>query len=206
MQPPPTVLIELNSFKLLRPVEQIHPSPLSEFTGTPATETAKIPDVPSLPARLGFSTTLQGGRPENVAFTLTYDISFVTAHPCHPSRKVRFLKSPGSPTLRQIDVDGTQKLEGSRSVYRAGKLRQAPPPPGQGILLTATQDTLCTSITATPSSTSRIFSRSASSRSRTSSTPPGPRSRRPRRARWTTACSSSTASRATPSRSRRRRC
>ena len=124
-EPPPTVLIELNAFKLLRPVEQIHPSPLSEFTHTPVTETVKIPDVPSLPARLGFSTTLQGGRSENVAFTLTYDISFVTAHPCHPSRKVRFLKSPGSPTIRQIDVDGTKKLEGSRSVYRAGKLEDA---------------------------------------------------------------------------------
>ncbi|KAG9250093.1 uncharacterized protein F5Z01DRAFT_427349 [Emericellopsis atlantica] len=120
-QRPAAAAIELRSFKLLRSVEAVHPSPLSEFTGTPLTESTAAPDLPSYPAKLIFSVTIGGARSEDFTFPLTYDISFVTAHPCSPSRKVRFVKSPSSPTIQQIDVSGKNMLGStSRSVYRAG--------------------------------------------------------------------------------------
>lgn len=87
------------------------------------TESSKAPDLPSYPAKLIFSLTVDGKRSEELALTLSYDISFVTAHPCSPSRRVRFVhKSPESPTIQQIDLTGSGKLgKGSRSAYRAGK-------------------------------------------------------------------------------------
>jgi hypothetical protein len=119
--PPTTPIVELKVFKLLRAVDSVHPSPLSEFTATPLTESSKAPDLPSHPAKLIFSISTHGKK-EEVAFTLEYDISFVTAHPCSPSSRVRFVKSPTSPTIQQIDVTGSNTLgKASRSVYRAGK-------------------------------------------------------------------------------------
>lgn len=119
--PPPTPFVELKHFKLLRAVDSVHPSPLSEFTATPMTESSKAPDLPSHPAKLVFTISTNGKR-EEVPFTLEYDISFVTAHPCSPSQRVRFVKSPSSPTIQQIDVTGSKELgKASRSVYRAGK-------------------------------------------------------------------------------------
>ncbi|KAK5994952.1 hypothetical protein PT974_03341 [Cladobotryum mycophilum] len=70
---------------------------------------------------VSFYASIDGERDEKYTFALKYDVNFVTAHPCSPSRRVRVLKSPSSPTLRQIDFDGSDSLGvGSRSVYRAG--------------------------------------------------------------------------------------
>jgi len=38
---------------------------------------------------------------------LAKEVLFVTAHPCAPSAHVRFVKSPSSPTIQQIDVADT---------------------------------------------------------------------------------------------------
>lgn len=90
---------------------------------TPATEGSAAPELASYPASLTFSVSMNGKSEEEHTFALTYDISFVTAHPCAPSSRVRFLKSPTSPTIQQIDVSGSDMLGNtSRSVHRAGKL------------------------------------------------------------------------------------
>jgi hypothetical protein len=121
--PPPSIAITLQTFKLLRSVENVHPSPLSELTGTPMTESPKAPDLPTHPAKFIFRVSLDGQSPEEIAFTLAYDISFVTAHPCAPSRRVRIMKSPESPTIQQIDVSGAKEFgRASRSAHRAGKV------------------------------------------------------------------------------------
>ncbi|KAF4124656.1 hypothetical protein GMORB2_5322 [Geosmithia morbida] len=119
--PPPNVSVQLTALELLSAVETIHPSPLSQVVGTPRTESVQLPDdVPAHPARMTFNV-VTGNRTEEVSLTLTYDISFVTAYPCSPSRRVRFVKAPGSPTIQQIDVSGSNNLgKGSRSVFRAG--------------------------------------------------------------------------------------
>ena len=85
------------------------------------TESTAAPDLPSYPAKLDFTVEVDGQPVKEYTFILAYDISFVTAHPCSPSRRVRFLKSASSPTIQQIDVSGSNSLgKGSRSVYRAG--------------------------------------------------------------------------------------
>ncbi|CAG9995735.1 unnamed protein product [Clonostachys byssicola] len=119
--PPPSITIALQTFKLLRSVENVHPSPLSELTGTPMTESPRAPDLPTHPAKFIFRVSLDGQSPEEIAFTLAYDVSFVTAHPCAPSRRVRIMKSPESPTIQQIDVSGAKEFgRASRSAHRAG--------------------------------------------------------------------------------------
>jgi len=127
-KPPATTFAELRSLKLMRSVEAVHPSPLSEFTGTPMTESTTAPDLPSYPAKLIFNLSVDGKDSEELALNLSYDISFVTAHPCSPSRRVRFVhKSPESPTIQQIDLTGSGKLgKGSKSAYRAGELYDIP--------------------------------------------------------------------------------
>lgn len=39
-------------------------------------------------------------------YSLDKEVSFVTAHPCAPSQYVKYVKSPSSPTIQQIDVSG----------------------------------------------------------------------------------------------------
>lgn len=124
--PPESVSIELKSFELMMPVDSVHPSPLCGLTGTPMRESNKAPELPSYPARIVFSAS-SDGKSEELVLTLAYDINFVTAHPCSPSRHVRFVKSPSSPTIQQIDVSGSAALgKGSKSAYRAGKFHGAP--------------------------------------------------------------------------------
>lgn len=120
--PPPGVFVEFRSLTLSSPAaESMHPTPLTEIVVTPATETCTAPDLPIYPANVSFYVSVDGEVEEQRTFSLLYDVSFVTAHPCSPSQRVRVLKSPSSPTLQQIDFDGSNALgKNSRSVYRAG--------------------------------------------------------------------------------------
>lgn len=122
MSPPPGVIIELQALELGSPTaECVHPTPLAEIVVTPIHENHRAPDLPSYPAKIKFFVSIDGEKTETASFSLLYDINFVTAHPCSPSSRVRVLKSPSSPTLRQIDFDGSKTLGvGSRSMYRAG--------------------------------------------------------------------------------------
>ncbi|KAH8171808.1 helicase-like protein [Sarocladium implicatum] len=120
---PPTVTTDLSAFKLLESHESVVPTPYSELTPmpTPATSGSVAPELASHPAALTFAVSMNGQKAEEYTFNLTYDISFVTAHPCAPSSRVRLLKSPTSPTIQQIDVSGSDMLGNtSRSVHRAG--------------------------------------------------------------------------------------
>lgn len=107
--------------------ECVHPTPLAEIVVTPFHENHRAPDLLSYPAKLNFYVSIDGEKTETATFSLLYDINFVTAHPCSPSSRVRVLKSPSSPTLQQIDFDGSKSLgNGSRSMYRAGKQALCP--------------------------------------------------------------------------------
>lgn len=61
---------------------------------------------PHAPASLRFAVTIGADVTREVKVGLEYDINFVTAHPCVPSQYVRFLRSPSSPTIQQVDVSG----------------------------------------------------------------------------------------------------
>ncbi|KAI0397712.1 hypothetical protein F5Y17DRAFT_321708 [Xylariaceae sp. FL0594] len=46
-----------------------------------------------------------------LSVSLATDVYFVTAHPCAASSHVKYLKSPSSPTIRQIDIGGRDFLD-----------------------------------------------------------------------------------------------
>ena len=121
-EPPPSVLVQLDSLKLLPAAASVLPTPLSELTHTPSTETPKVPELPAYPASVKFTVISNGQAEKKLTLILGYDVSFVTAHPCSQSQRVRFLKSPMSPTIQQFDLSGSSALgKNVVSVHRAGK-------------------------------------------------------------------------------------
>ncbi|KAH7175463.1 hypothetical protein EDB81DRAFT_634923 [Dactylonectria macrodidyma] len=122
--PPELVSVKLQSLDLVAPANSIQTAPFtkqSEATATTANGT-KDPELLSFPASVTFSVTFDGRLPAaDFSFSLAYDANFVTAHPCAPSRGVRFLKSPTSPTIQQIDVSGSDMLgKSARPAHRTG--------------------------------------------------------------------------------------
>lgn len=120
---PPGVLIKLLSLELSSPAESVPGTPLSEMVATPVAETCGgAPEMLSYPASVKFLVSVDGASEEERTYPLTHGISFVTAHPCAPSHRVRMLKSPCSPTVQKIDVWGSDSLgKASRSAYRMGR-------------------------------------------------------------------------------------
>ncbi|UNI24154.1 hypothetical protein JDV02_009926 [Purpureocillium takamizusanense] len=120
---PPSVHVELLALDLSAPAASVPATPLTELIPTPSTAApaGKPPEMLSYPASLRFSVSVDGRDDEELVYPLTYDISFVTAHPCAPSHRVRMLKSPSSPTIQKIDVSGSAMLQGSRSVNKMGE-------------------------------------------------------------------------------------
>jgi hypothetical protein len=110
--PPPLISVTLRSLELISS-ESTKPSPVRA--------TNKDPELLSLPATVNFAVAIDGFTAEHFSFSLAYDIGFVTAHPCSPSHRVRFMKSPSSPTIQQIDVSGSDTFgQGSRPANRTG--------------------------------------------------------------------------------------
>ncbi|KAI8722245.1 hypothetical protein NCS52_00368000 [Fusarium sp. LHS14.1] len=118
--PPPLMSVTLRSLELLAPANSIQATPFAKSASLAGSNT-KDPELLSFPANINFGVSIDGFTPENFSFSLSYDISFVTAHPCSPSHRVRFLKSPSSPTIQQIDVSGSDMLgKSSRPAHRTG--------------------------------------------------------------------------------------
>jgi len=118
--PPPLISVTLRSLELLSPANSIQSTPFTKLT-PPASVSNKEPELLSFPANVNFAVSIDGFTAENFSFSLSYDINFVTAHPCSPSHRVRFVKSPSSPTIQQIDVSGSDTFgQGSRPAHRTG--------------------------------------------------------------------------------------
>ncbi|KAG6200359.1 hypothetical protein E4U10_002675 [Claviceps purpurea] len=121
--PPPKVYAELLSLDLNSPPEPVTATPLSEMVPTPTVEhCTKCPELKSYPARLKFFVSVGEGKEEEYQVALTYDVNFVTAHPCAPSQRVKVVKSPTSPTLafQRADCPADASSNGSKSGFRTG--------------------------------------------------------------------------------------
>ncbi|KAK8073766.1 hypothetical protein PG994_004665 [Apiospora phragmitis] len=105
--PPSNIRIELKSLDLLTPVDSAHSTPTTERDMTPFSDFSTVSEIHTYPATTSFTMThdsLEQG--EDHDFSLAKDVYFVTAHPCVPSSRVKLLKSPTSPTIQQVDVEG----------------------------------------------------------------------------------------------------
>ncbi|KAG5980326.1 hypothetical protein E4U55_004150 [Claviceps digitariae] len=121
--PPPKVYAELLSLDLNSTPESVTATPLSEMVATATVEhCTKCPELKSYPARLKFFVSIGGGKEEEYEYSLTYDVNFVTAHPCAPSQRVRVVKSPTSPTTvhQNADCSADVRSNGARSGFRTG--------------------------------------------------------------------------------------
>ncbi|KXH48030.1 hypothetical protein CSIM01_10989 [Colletotrichum simmondsii] len=106
-EPPPSLIISLTSLNLSAPVDSTRTTPTEETVMTPFSDVTRAHELYTYPASISFSVGPNGGEAKEHQFSLMKDIHFVTAHPCHPSSHVRVLRSPSSPTIQQIDVDGS---------------------------------------------------------------------------------------------------
>lgn len=91
---------------------------------TPTVERCtKCPELVSYPARLNFFVSIGDKKGEEYQHPLTYDVNFVTAHPCAPSQRVKVVKSPvSSPIAKQIDGFGDVLANTPRASFRTGRL------------------------------------------------------------------------------------
>lgn len=89
---------------------------------TPFSDFSTVSEIHTYPATTSFTIThdsLEQG--EDLDISLTKDVYFVTAHPCVPSSRVKLLKSPTSPTIQQVDVEGHDwNSKASSSAYITG--------------------------------------------------------------------------------------
>lgn len=106
-EPPPNLSISLLSLNLSAPIDSVNSTPTEETVFTPSSDATRGPELYTYPSSISFSIGSLGSEAKEYTFALTKDIHFVTAHPCHPSSHVKVLRSPSSPTIQQIDVDGT---------------------------------------------------------------------------------------------------
>jgi len=71
------------------------PAPMSE-----ATETTAIPEIKSCSVMMTFTIKSLDGDSRDLSFNISYDVHFVTAHPCIPSHNTNLLNSPASPLFQ----------------------------------------------------------------------------------------------------------
>jgi hypothetical protein len=119
---PPVVFVDLRSMDIMSSsTGSVQATPLTEYTSTPGTMASRPPELLSGPASITFTISVSGEPEKTCTFSLKHDINFVTAHPCAPSSRVRFMSSPSSPTIQQIDISGLDLLgKSSRPAVRTG--------------------------------------------------------------------------------------
>lgn len=107
--PPSNIRVELKSLDLSAPVDDARSMPFLEKWPSSFSDTNKPPEIHTYPASMAFTMTHDDiDQQQEFEFNLRNDVYFATAHPCAPSNRVKFFKSPTSPTIQQIDVVGNE--------------------------------------------------------------------------------------------------
>ncbi|KAI1823689.1 hypothetical protein F4861DRAFT_509431 [Xylaria intraflava] len=104
-RPPSNIRVEFKSLDFHTPINNVDKAP-SVKRITPLSGLNKIPDAQAYTASVTFSMS-HDAADDNVDYELSLanDVYFVTAHPCAASSRVKYLKSPTSPTIHRIEVD-----------------------------------------------------------------------------------------------------
>lgn len=105
-RPPSNIRIEFKSLDLDASFSSVNTTP--SIAGLePLNESDTTPRIRDYTASMAFSMSHDAtDHDADLKFSLTNDVYFVTAHPCVASSYVKYLKSPSSPTIQQIDVGG----------------------------------------------------------------------------------------------------
>lgn len=80
--------VTLQSLDLSATVHSMRDTPTSECP-TPMTITREGPAIKNCTASMAFTVSSTAGGVRNMAFDLSYDVHFVTAHPCIPSQHAK---------------------------------------------------------------------------------------------------------------------
>ncbi|KAI3327027.1 hypothetical protein HD806DRAFT_520033 [Xylariaceae sp. AK1471] len=106
-RPPSNIQIELKSLDTQALIDSFNTTPSLEKQSSPFSELSKVSEIPTYTASVAFSMSHDASDQDvEFEFSLANDVYFVTAHPCAASSYVKYLKSPSSPTIQQIDVGG----------------------------------------------------------------------------------------------------
>lgn len=88
--------VTLKSLELFTTIDSVNdtsrdenPTPMSK-----ATETSETPGIKSYSSLMTFTVNSLGGGSRDLSFHISYDVHFVTAHPCVPSHHTSLLDSP----------------------------------------------------------------------------------------------------------------
>ncbi|KAI0405474.1 hypothetical protein F4802DRAFT_561931 [Xylaria palmicola] len=105
-RPPCNIRIDLKSLNLRAATSSNSPPTSIEQTGS-SVDTEKATKPQTYTASMSFSMSHDTTDDDvDFDFPLINDVYFVTGHPCAASSYVKYLKSPSSPTIHQIDVGG----------------------------------------------------------------------------------------------------
>ncbi|KAL1909384.1 hypothetical protein Sste5344_004779 [Sporothrix stenoceras] len=127
--PPKNTRVDLQKFHLYSPQDPNRPprkagdgsiEPAERDPEDDADSTASKNRVSPYTAETSFVISSDGGPGRILKYNLSYDIYFVTAHPCVPSQRVKVVKSPSSPTIQQIDVAGDGAAARSSTIHTVG--------------------------------------------------------------------------------------
>lgn len=103
--PPSNIRVDLKSLDLEESFGSVRSTPTFEQE-TPFSEQTRYSEVQTYPASVSFTMTHDGMKGEqSLTVALAKDVYFVTSHPCAPSSRVKYFKSPTSPTIQQIDLE-----------------------------------------------------------------------------------------------------
>ncbi len=93
------LVVTLKSLELFNGVEPFNDTPRDEKP-TPISESSEIPAIKSYSAMMTFVVKSLAGVIKDLSFKISYDVHFVTAHPCVPSHHTSLLDSPTSPPFQ----------------------------------------------------------------------------------------------------------
>ncbi|KAI0447240.1 hypothetical protein F4803DRAFT_362426 [Xylaria telfairii] len=104
-RPPSNIRVDFKYLDLRTPANSINPTASTERMKLPNSNQAS--ENQAYAASVAFSISHDAiDQDIDLKFSLINDVYFVTAHPCAASSYVKYLKSPSSPTIQQIDVGG----------------------------------------------------------------------------------------------------
>lgn len=102
---PVNLEVTLDSLDLFTALDSAESSPVNE--DGPGAETIDHPKIRTYSAMLQFTVKPSDEPTKSMNFALTYDVQFVTAHPCVPSLHTRLVQSSTSPGSPAAQLDNT---------------------------------------------------------------------------------------------------